>query len=506
MLEGYQLAFSFIISHPEAIISTLAGLLMGLLVGALPGLSGPAGVAILIPLTFVMDPTTGIVMLIALYCGSTFGGAITAILFNIPGDPQNACTTLDGYPLAKQGKAGKALGAALIGGAAAGLFGVIILALLAPVLANVGLAFGPAEFFGLAMLGISVISALESSSVWKGLVAGLVGIFIATMGIDPLTAYGRFTFGLRPLMQGIDFMVVVIGTFAIAEILMQCIEEEEEKIEDVSALHTVKIEVLKLKEWFALKWTFLRSALLGLFIGILPGVGSTTAAFVGYSEEVRWSKHPERYGKGELAGVVAAESAANAAVGGAMVPLLALGIPGSATAAILIGALTIHGIRPGPLMMVEQKAMAYTIFITMFIAYFAMVFMGNWLLRGFAKILTINYSILAPIILILCVLGVFTLRNTVFDVMLACGFGIIGCFWRRYKYPLAPLIIGLVLGPLAEINFRRALIVADFDLGAVIFRPITFILLLVSVVSVVYAFYKQYRKSKQAATGSAANL
>ncbi|MCL4439229.1 MAG: tripartite tricarboxylate transporter permease [Firmicutes bacterium] len=495
MFEGYQLALNFLVTHPGAIISTLIGLILGLLIGALPGLTGPAGVAMLIPLTFSMNPITGIVMLTALYCGSTFGGAITAVLFNIPGDPQNACTTLDGYPMAKQGQAGKALGAALGGGAMAGVFSVIVLAMLAPPLANVGLAFGPAEYFALAMMGISVISAMESASVWKGLVSGLLGIVIATGGIDPLTGYGRFTFGLHPLMQGIDFMVVVIGTFAITEVLMSC-QEEEPQMESAGDIK-VSIEFMSLKEWLAIKWTLIRSFFIGLFIGILPGVGATTASFVSYSEAVRWSKHPEKFGTGIVEGVVASEAGANGAVGGAMVPLLALGIPGSATAAILIGALTLHGVRPGPLMMVEQKEMVYSIFVTMFIAYLAMIVFGIWTLRVFVKILNVDYSILAPIILILCVIGVFTLRNSVFDVMLSFGFGIVGYFMRKYQYPIAPMIIGLVLGPLAEVNFRRAFIMSDFNLLGVILRPITAVLLLISLASVVYAFWKQYLKYKK---------
>jgi len=498
ILEGYQMALSFIASNPTVIFTCLIGMLLGLVIGLLPGISGPSGVAILIPITFAMEPTVGIVMLVSLYCASTFGGAITAILFNIPGDPQNACTTFDGFPLAKQGKAGKALGTALAGGAAAGLLGTIILSLVAPPLAKVGLAFGPAEYFGLAIMGISVISSLEAASIWKNLTSGLLGLLIATIGIDPLTAYGRFTFGFSPLLQGIDFIIVVIGTFAITEVLCELEEKEEVKTTEIEATK-VSIEFPSLKEWLAMKWDWLRSTAIGYFVGILPGIGATTASFVSYSQAINFSKHPENFGKGELTGVLASEAAGNAGAAGAMVPLLSLGIPGSATAAILIGALTIHGIQPGPLMMTEQKAMAFTIFLSMFITFLLIIGVGIWLVRFFAKIMEVDYSILGPIVIILCIIGVFTVRNSIYDVILALFFGVLGYFMRKFKYPTAPLIIGVVLGPLAEINFRRAFIISNYNIWAVFSRPIVAVLLLFSLGSMIYGFWSSYKREQSKA-------
>jgi len=496
LFEGYQLAFQFLLHHPVAILTTLMGLIMGILMGALPGLTGTAGVAILIPLTFILDPTIGIVMLSALYCGSTFGGSITAILFNTPGAPEAACTTLDGYPMARKGQGGKALGGAIGASAMGGTLATIILAMVAPPLANVALAFGPAEYFALAMMGISIIAALEAKSIWKGLVAGLLGLLIATVGIDPITAYGRFTFGHNALLQGIGFMPVIIGVFAVAEVLDRA-QAKNLGLQKFGAIK-VSVELPKIKEWLSVKWTLIRSFFLGVFIGILPGVGATTASFVSYSEAVRWSKHPEKFGTGILEGVVAPETANNAAAGGAMVPLLALGIPGSATTAVLIGGLMIHGIRPGPLMIFEQRELVYTIFVTMFLANIVMLFAGIWAVRFFAKVLELDYTILAPIILTLCVVGVYALRNSIFDVMLICFFGAMGYFMRKYEYPIAPLVIGLVLGNIAEVNLRRALIVSDFNVASVILRPISGTLLLIAAVSIIYGLYSQYVRRKKA--------
>lgn len=500
MFEGYELAIKFLMNHPVAILTTIAGLTAGILMGALPGLTGTAGVAILIPLTFILDPTVGIVMLAALYAGSTFGGSITAILFNTPGAPEAACTTLDGYPMARRGEGGKALGAALGSSALGGTFAAIVLALVAPPLANVALAFGPAEYFALAMMGISVIAALEASSIWKGLVAGLLGLLVSTVGIDPLTSYGRFTFGIDSLLQGIEFMPVIIGVFAVAEVLGRA------QAKNLGLQHfgevNVSVELPKIREFLSVKWTIIRSFFLGVFIGILPGVGATTASFVSYSEAVRWSKHPEKFGTGILEGVVAPETANNAASGGAMVPLLALGIPGSATTAVLIGGLMIHGIRPGPLMMFEQKELVYTIFVTLFIANVMMLLFGLWAIRFFAKALEVDYTILAPIIIMLCVVGVFALRNSIFDVMFMFAFAILGYFMRKFDYPVAPLIIGLVLGTIAEVNLRRAMIMNNFDFMPIILRPIAGILLLIAVASIVYGFYGQYVRQRKKSQGT----
>ena len=496
MFEGYALAFDFITSNPMAIVVTLTGLLIGIIFGALPGLSGSIGVAIFIPLTFTMHPTTGIVFLASLYVGSAYGGAITAILFNIPGSPEAACTALDGYPMAKQGKASKALGAVVGTSALSGVLSVAVLALVSPPLARAALAFGPGEYFALAFFGLSAIASIESKSFYKALTAGLLGLLIATVGYDPLSHSIRNTFGIRTLVAGFSFMPIIIGVFAIAEVLSRS-SQKNLGVVKFGEMKGISIELPALREWFAMKITFVRSFIIGAIIGTLPGIGATTAAFVAYSEEVRWSKKPELYGTGVLNGVVAPETANQSAAACAMIPLLALGLPGSATTAVMIGGLMIHGIQPGPLMMVMQKQLVYTIFVTMFIASFSMLIVGMFLTRLFAYVLKVNYTILAPIIVVFCVVGVFAINNSMFELVLTFFVAVIGYFFKKYEYPIAPLIIGVVLGKIAEENLRRGLSVFNMDLVQMfVMKPITAVLMVLSFACLAYGLYNNFKKGK----------
>jgi putative tricarboxylic transport membrane protein len=494
MLDGYKLAASFLIENPEAILLTLLGLIIGITFGALPGLTGTAGVAIFIPLTFSMDPITGIVMLAALYSGSTFGGNITAILFNTPGAPEAATVTFDGYPMTQKGLGGKALGYSVGAATMGGIFSTLVLAVLTPPLSSVALAFSAPEYFALAFMGISVISALDTKSFWKSISIGLIGLLLAVVGLDPLSASYRFTFGLDALAAGIDFMPVIIGMFAISEIMVRAETKNLGVVKFGDEINTVAVKLPTFGEWMKIKWTLVRGFLIGVIIGILPGIGATTASFVSYSEEVRWSKDSSKFGKGAVEGVVAPSIANTAAAGGSFVPLLSLGIPGSATAAVMIGGLMIHGIRPGPLMMIQQPDLVYAIFVTLFMSNIAMLFFGVAAVRVFGAALKIDYTIMAPIIAVLCTIGVFALSNSTFDVILMFVFGVIGYFFRKFGYPVAPMVIGIVLGSTAEENLRRGISMFHGDYIAMFSRPITAVLMVISILSLIFGFRRGIRK------------
>jgi putative tricarboxylic transport membrane protein len=502
ILSGFASAFQYILYHPLNWLLLLLGVIWGILFGCVPGLTGIVGVALLIPFTFTLDPIEGLVMLGAVYCGSTFGGSISAILFNTPGAPEAACTTLDGYPMARQGQPGKAIGYALGASAFGGLFGTIVLILMAPPLAEVALDFGPAAYFALAVLGITAIASIGTKSVFKSLLSGMLGLGLATVGMDPLTSTARFNFGSSMLLTGISFIPAIIGLFALAEVLKRSGETRKGQVLDTGGkMHT---ELPTLKEIWSLKIALLRSAIIGTIIGVLPGVGATTASFIGYSEAVRWSKHPERFGTGAPEGIVSPEAANNGAVGGSMVPLLSLGIPGSATTAVMIGGLTIHGIIPGPMLMVQNQDLVYSIFIGMLVANVLMIFFGIKIASHFAKVLKVPYVLVGPCIIVLCMTGVFALRNNMMDLVVMLALGAFGYMLQVLDYPIAPLIIGLVLGPVAEISLRRAMILTNFDFIAVITEPIAGVMLLISAFSLCYGLYGQYKnavKRRQTAGG-----
>ncbi|MBA4741835.1 MAG: tripartite tricarboxylate transporter permease [Azoarcus sp.] len=502
MTDGFLTAAQYMASHPITLLFIVFGMVWGIVFGAMPGLTGVVGVALLIPFTFGFGPIEGLLLLGSVYVGSTFGGSISAILFNTPGSPEAACTGLDGYPMAKKGQAGKALGIALAASAVGGIFGTVVLMLAAPPLAKVALSFGPAEYFALAVLGITAIASIGTSSVTKALIAGILGLVIATVGIDPLTGGSRFTFGNDLLLSGIGFIPAIIGMFALSEVLVRF----SERVPVGEAITKVSTALPKFREMMAMKGTLARSSVLGTIIGTLPGVGATTAAFMSYSEAVRWSRHPEKFGTGEPEGIAAPEAANNAAVGGSMVPLLALGIPGSAATAVMIGGLTIHGIVPGPMLLVQNKELVYSVFIGMFIANLLMIFFGLKASRHFAKILDAPYALIGPSIVVLCMTGVYALRNNVMDVVVMLVFGAFGFLLRKLDYPIAPLIIGLVLGPVAEISLRRALMLSSFDWSSVLMRPIAGTLLALSALSLIYGFYGQFRRQwrrRRAALGAA---
>lgn len=490
MLEAYGSALAYLFGNPSSFLLIIFSVIWGIAFGSVPGLTGIVGVALLIPFTFVFDPTAGLLLLSGVYVGSTFGGSISAILFNTPGSPEAACTALDGYPMAKKGQAGKALGIALASSAIGGIFGTIVLMLLAPPMAQFALNFGPPEYFALAVLGITAISAIGGGSVLKGLVAGLLGLGIATVGLDPITGTERYTFGNLSLLTGISFVPAIIGTFALAEVLQRA----GERTSTADVITDVSTKLPSMKEFLATRFTLLRSSSIGAFIGALPGVGATTAAFISYSEAVRWSKRPQDFGTGVAEGIAAPESANNSAVGGSMIPLLALGIPGSATTAVMLGGLTIHGIIPGPLLMETNTQLVYTVFIGMFIANILMLVFGIRAARYFALVLKAPYALVGPAIVVLCMTGVYALNSNIVDVGVMLAMGAFGFLLRKLKYPIASFVIGLVLGPIAERSLRQGLVISDYDYWDFASRPITAVLLIGSLASLIYGFYGQWKR------------
>ncbi|WP_416915034.1 MAG: tripartite tricarboxylate transporter permease [Roseicyclus sp.] len=492
MLEAYGSAFAYLFGNPSSFLLLIVAVIWGIAFGSVPGLTGIVGVALLIPFTFVLDPIAGLLLLSGVYVGSTFGGSISAILFNTPGSPEAACTALDGYPMARRGEAGKALGIALAASAIGGIFGTVVLMLLAPPMAQFALNFGPAEYFALAVLGITAIAAIGGGSILKGLVAGLIGLGIATVGLDPITGTERYTFGNLSLLTGISFVPAIIGTFALAEVL----QRSGERVTTGQVITDVSTQLPSLKEFMATRITLLRSSTIGAIIGALPGVGATTAAFISYSEAVRWSRRPQDFGTGIADGIAAPESANNSAVGGSMVPLLALGIPGSATTAVMLGGLTIHGIIPGPLLMENNAQLVYTVFIGMFLANILMLVFGIRAARYFALVLKAPYALVGPAIVVLCMTGVYALNSNISDVGIMLAMGAFGFLLRKLKYPIASFVIGLVLGPIAETSLRQGLVISNYDYWEFVSRPITAVLLTASIASLVYGFYGQWKRHR----------
>ncbi len=484
-------AFKLII-EPSNLILIIAGMMMGVFFGALPGISSSMGIVLMIPFTYYMGIIPSIILLVALYAGSAYGGSITAILFNTPGTPAAVATTFDGYPMAQKGKAGKALGLAMSASAFGSIFSIIIMLFLAPFLSKVALKIQSAEYFALTLLGIACISSVGSKNIVKALITGCFGIIIAMVGLDPMTGVSRLTFGQINFLSGVEFIPVMIGSFAMAEVFKQVISMKDK--EDMDSTNKISLELLKLKELLKHKGVLLKSSLIGTVIGILPGTGGSIASIVSYGEAVRSSKNSEEFGKGAEAGVVAPEAANNAAAGGAMIPTLVLGIPGSPTTAIILAALILQGLQPGPQLMSEQPLMLYAIFFSMLIAS-VVVFVGARVaVKAFAAILKLPYSILAPMIVMFSIIGSYAIANDMFQIWIMIGFGVFGYFMKKYEFSPASLVLGLVLGRMMEENFRRQLLLTEGDYLSFLTRPISLIILLFVVSTLLYPYISKVLK------------
>ena len=480
--------------NPGTLFFITVGIFIGVILGAIPGLNATMGTALLIPFTFAMDKVNGLSMLTAVYCGGTYGGSISAILFNVPGAPEASATGFDGYPMAKAGKAAEALGIAIMCSCIGGLFSVLVMNLVSPQLAKIGLTFSQPEYFALAFAALTLIVALGDTGMLKAFTAGFIGLLLATVGIDEISSCYRFTFGGKALVAGINFIPAIIGAFAGGEILAQT--EEAGELGGLE-MQKVSTRLPRIKDLLKMRWLIIRSAVIGTAIGILPGVGATTAAFVGYSEAVRWSKHPEKFGTGIPEGIAGPETANNAATGGAMVPLLTLGIPGSATTAVIIGGFLVHGLQPGPMLFLNQPQLMYSIFISMYIANFLMLFAGLLVAKLFSNFRKVRYSILGPCIFVFATVGAFGIRNDFTDMWIMLFCGVLGYGMKKFNYPIAPLIIGLVLGPLTEVSLRRGMRIADYDLMTFLLRPISGTILVLSLLSVVYSVVKTIQRNRR---------
>jgi len=451
-----------VVLSPFNLLLMLIGIVLGVIIGVLPGLGGANGVAILLPLTFTMPPTSAIIMLSCIYWGALFGGAITSVLFNIPGEPWSVATTFDGYPLAQQGRAGEALTASFTSSFIGALFAVVMITFLAPLVAKFALRFGPPEFFSVYLLTFCSFIGMGKGSPWKTLVSMLLGFAFAAIGMDNITGRLRLTFGFPELMRGVDFLIAVIGLFGIGEILLSM--EEGLSFSGKSAKIDPKIVLATWKKLPAYWMTSLRSCLIGCWMGITPG-GATPASFMSYGVAKRMSKHGDKFGSGQLEGVVAPETAAHAAGTSALLPMLALGIPGSPTAAVLLGGLLIWGLQPGPLLFVEQKDFVWGLIASMYLGNLAGLLIVLTCVPLFAAILRVPFSIIAPVIIVICGIGAYSVHSAMLDVWFMLGFGVVGYIFKKLDYPLAPLVLALVLGDRAEDSFRQAMLISQGDLS-----------------------------------------
>lgn len=461
--------------NPQSLFNVIWATLLGVTIGILPGLTATMGVALLVTLTYQMQPDQAILTLMCVYLGAIYGGSRTAILLNIPGTPANAAAALDGHPLAQQGKAGLAMGLATTASSLGTLVGIFFLALIAPLLSEAALRFGTWEFFWLAIFGVIISGQMSGSDTpLKGYIAGILGLSVAMIGMETLHAHQRFTFGVSALGGGVDLIPAMVGAFGFAEILSSM------KRNSSGVIAAVNDRVVpKLREVFQYWRTIIRSGIIGTFVGIIPGVGEDVGSWTSYAAAKRASKKPEEFGKGSQEGLIAAETGDNAVVSAAMIPTLTLALPGSAAAAVLIAAMYIHGVRPGPMLMVENPSFLYQVVAMLLLATLANLIFGLSLTKLFIQVLRVPRERLMAVIYVLCVVGSFAITQRMFDVYVMLAFGVIGFILREMKYPMAPLVLGIILGDLLDLNLRRGLMLTNGDPSPFFTRPISAVIALV---------------------------
>jgi putative tricarboxylic transport membrane protein len=496
-MDGQGILSSLLIAfQPVNFLACFIGAVIGTLVGVLPGLGPAAAMALVIPMTLKLGPTAGLIMLAGIYYGSMYGGSTTSILVNVPGEPASVVTTLDGYAMARKGRAGAALAIAAIGSFVAGTFSVIALQFFAPVLARSALAFGPAEYFALTVLGVILLSNLTGKSRVKSLIMIMVGLMLSTVGFDPVGGVERFSFGLESAQGGISFIAVTTGLFGVAEVF-SIIAAKEEPLD----LLPVRFRELypSRKEIKRSVAPVARGSVLGFLIGLLPGPAATMAAFASYGMERRLSKHRDEFGKGAIEGVAGPESANNAAAGGAMIPLLSLGLPFTPTTAVLLGGMLLHGITPGPLLLRDRPDVFWGVIGSFYLGNMMLLILNLPLVGFFAKIVRIAPRYLMPVVLVLCVIGAYGDNGNLFDVWVMLGAGIVGYIIRKYNYEPAPLIVGLVLGPVMERSLRQTLIISRGNMSGLLDSPICLALWLIIMLTVILPFMIRYLRSKASA-------
>jgi putative tricarboxylic transport membrane protein len=458
---------------PINLLYCFLGSLIGTAIGVLPGLGPPATIALLLPVTYAIPPTSAVILLAGIFYGAMYGGSTTSILLNIPGEAATVVTCLDGYQMARQGRAGVALAISAFGSFIAGTFAIVGLTLLAPPLAVFALKFGPPENFALLVLGLTMVGYLAGSSMTKGLLMACVGLLLGTVGLDPIMGTQRFTYGIFKLSEGFEFILVAMGLFGIGEIL-------------VNVEQTIKAEVIQTKirgllpnrdDWRTAAAPIARGSLMGFFVGVLPGGGAIISSFISYALEKKFSKHPERFGKGAIEGVAAPEAANNAAATGSFIPLLTLGVPGNASIAMIFAALLIHGVRPGPLLVTEKPDVFWGLIASMYIGNIMLLVLNLPLIGLWVKLLRVPYALLAPLILVFVIIGAYSVNNSIFDVGITIAFGFLGYLMRKFDFEPAPLVLAMILGPQLEASLRRSLIYSRGDLGVFFERPIAAVLL-----------------------------
>src|SRR5438094_1995916 len=495
LMQGFAVAL-----QPANLLWCLVGVVLGTVVGIMPGLGPPATIAMLLPLTFLMNPAGAMTMLAGIYYGAKYGGSTTSILLNVPGESASVVTCLDGYQMARQGRAGAALGIAAIASFIAGTVGVLGLMLVAPPLAKVALSFSSPEYFALMALGLAMVVLLAGRSMVKALLAMLAGLWIAGIGTDLFSTTSRFTFGRMELLSGVDFVVVAIGVFAIAEVLANMEAREETRLLPVpKGLRNLLPTVQDLKDC---RFAFANGSVVGFLIGVLPGAGSTIASFISYGLEKAVSPRRERFGTGVVEGVAAPEGANNSETGGALVPLLTLGIPGSGTTAVLLAALVLWGFKPGPLFIPENPALFWCLGASMYIGNVMLLILNLPLVPAFAQVLRAPVFVLYPVILGISIVGVYSASGSLFDVALLAAFGLLGYVMRKLDYPAAPLILGLVLGGAMERALRQSLMMSEGSLSILVARPISAVMLSLALLILLIPFFTKVNAWRLRALGS----
>jgi len=488
LIYGFSVAF-----QPGNFVACFVGVFFGTLVGVLPGIGPVGAMSLLLPITFALTPVSGIIMLAGIYYGSMYGGSTTSILVNIPGEAASVVTTLDGYQMAKQGRAGPALGIAALGSFIAGTFGIIGLMFLAGPLAEFAVKFGPVEYFSLMCLGLSLLVYLTQGSILRGLLMAGLGIFLSLIGQDIITGKARFTFGLGGLLDGVGLVPVVMGLFGISEILLNL-----EKIQERNVTSAVVKNLFPNREdWRRSAKPIARGTLIGFFLGILPGGGAVIASFVSYALEKKFSRHPERFGTGMIEGVAGPEAANNSASSGAFVPLFSLGIPANVVMALLLGALLIHGVQPGPLILIQHPEIFWGTVASMYMGNILLVVLNLPLIGIWVKILKVPYRILFPLILLFCLIGSYSVSMNVFDLYVMLIFGVVGYLFRKWKYEPAPLVLAFVLGPMLEQNLRQALLISDGNLSTFFTRPLSAISLSIAVLLLLSAIIPSFQDKRK---------
>jgi putative tricarboxylic transport membrane protein len=488
-LMGFQLAF-----QPINFLFCFTGVFIGTLVGVLPGLGPVAAMSLLLPVTFNVAPVSAIIVLSGIYYGAMYGGSTTSILVNIPGEAASVITCLDGYQMARHGRAGPALGIAAFGSFIAGTLSIVGLMFIGPFLAAGALRFGPPEYFAIMILGMTVLTFLASGPMWKALLMAAFGLFLSTIGMDNVSGIARLSFNIEELLDGIGLVPVVMGLFGVSEVMLN-VESSMDR-----SIFATKIKNLlpNLKDWKASLGPIIRGTLLGFFLGILPGAGAVISSFASYAVEKKISKHPEKFGTGVIEGVAGPESANNAATGGAFIPLLSLGIPSNAVTALLLGALIIHGIQPGPLLIKEHPDIFWGTVASMYLGNILLLVLNLPLIGLWVKVLKVPYPVLFPLILLFCLIGAYSLNNSITDVTIMNIFGLIGYFFRKFRYEAAPLVLALVLGPMMENSLRQSLLLSDGNPLIFLNRPISSVILIIAFLLLAFPLIPWFNKKRPA--------